>query len=127
MRAITLAAGGLACAGAAMTVAAFAGAGGERTAAVASPAPQRDGLAVWVEHGCGSCHRFAPAGSVGPIGPDLTHSLRGKDRAYVERAIVAPDAEAPAGYGTGGMPEDFATRIRPPDLDKLVDYLVAAQ
>ena len=139
MRATTLAAGGLACAGAAMSIAAFAGGGdgasdapsptpNARGAATATAAP--DGLTVWAANGCGSCHRFAPAESTGPIGPDLMVTLQGKDRAYINRAIVAPNEDAPPNYGPGGMPEDFATRISPPDLELLVDFIyegVAAQ
>lgn len=121
MRATTLAAGGLACAGAAMTIAAFAGGGERTTTTAATPMPAaRDGLAVFVEQGCGSCHRFDPAGSTGPIGPDLTVRLQGWTREDVKRAIVAP----PAG---GMMPEDFAVRIRPPELERLVTFLLSAQ
>ena len=84
MRATTLAAGGLACAGAAMTIAAFAGGGDRTTTTAASATPARDGLAVWIEQGCGSCHTFAPANATAPIGPDLEVALQGQDRAYVE-------------------------------------------
>jgi len=120
VRATTLAAGGLACAGAAMTIAAFAG-GADGTATTApSPGPARDGLAVWIEQGCGSCHTFAPAGSTAPIGPDLEVARVGMSREDVTRAIVAPPANGP-------MPEDFATRISPPDLERLVDFVVGAE
>ena len=69
MRATTLAAGGLACVGAAMTIAAFTAGGDEPAQTAARPTAARDGLAVFVAQGCGSCHRFAAAESVGPIGP----------------------------------------------------------
>lgn len=118
MSATTLAAGGLACAGAAMTIAAFAGGGDSAATPAATPA--RDGLAVFVEQGCGSCHTFAPAGSTAPIGPDLEVALVGASRADVERAILAPPPNGP-------MPEDFATRISPPDLERLVTFLLGAQ
>lgn len=100
-----------------MTIAAFTAGGDEP---VRTAAPSRDGLAVFIAQGCGSCHRFAAAESVGPIGPDLDVALQGKDAAFVEHAILAP----PRG---GMMPEDFATRISPPDLDRLVAFLLAAQ
>jgi cytochrome c553 len=111
-----------------MTIAAFAGGGGRTTTTASSGT--RDGLAVWVANGCGSCHTFAPARSSAPIGPDLMITLQGQSRAYIERAILAPDEGAPDNYGIGGMPEDFATRISPPDLQRLVDFIhrgVAAQ
>ena len=119
MRATTFAAGGLACAGVAMTIAAFA-AGGERATPSSTPAPARTGLAVFTAQGCGSCHRFAAAESVGPIGPDLDVALQGKDAAYVERKILAPNPQTI-------MPDDYATRISPPDLERLVTFLLDAE
>ena len=124
MRATTLAAGGLACAGAAMTIAAFAG-GGEATPTTgASAGPARDGLAVWIENGCGSCHTFAPANARGGLGPDLALSLHGKDSNYVLQSIVAPNAVIAPGWSGDMMPDDFAQRIAPEDLDPLVAYLM---
>jgi hypothetical protein len=134
VRATTLAAGGLACAGAAMTIAAFAGGGSAQDSPPATaPTTQtraavtaaNDGLHVWIANGCGGCHTFEAASSSAPIGPDLGRSLQGKDRAYVMRAIVAPNADVAPNYTGGGMPEDFAQRIAPDDLDRLVDFIVA--
>ena len=125
MRATTVAAGGLACAGAAMTIAAFAGAGSDSPAAdrTAAQGP-RDGLTVWIEQGCGSCHTFEPANAHMPMGPDLQLSLHGKSRDYVRESIVLPSKNASPGWGTGAMPEDYAQRIAPADLDPLVDFIV---
>jgi len=129
VRATTLAAGGLACAGAAMTIAAFVAGGGDEAQPPAQQQAARaaapDGLAVWTANGCGSCHTFEPAGSNGPIGPDLALSLQGKDRTYIERGIVAPDLDAAPAYGRGMMPDDYATRISPQDLRQLVDFIQA--
>ena len=126
MRATTVAAGGLACAGAAMTIAAFAGASSDSPATTDRPAAQapRDGLMVWTEQGCGSCHTFEPANAHMPMGPDLQFSLHGKSRAYVRESILEPSKRAAPGWGTGAMPEDFAQRIAPADLDALVDFIV---
>ena len=127
MRATILAAGGLACAGAAMTIAAFAG-GGSDPEPAAAPARAAVGVErgkqVFEAQGCGSCHAFAPAGSSGPIGPDLALSLHGKSRDYVLESIVLPDKEAAPAYGVGMMPGDYAERIAPEDLDPLVDFLM---
>jgi mono/diheme cytochrome c family protein len=130
VRATILAAGGLACAGAAMTIAAFAGGGTSedpKPAPAAAPAraAAHDGLQVWIQQGCGSCHTFKPANSNAPIGPDLQRSLPGKTRDYVMESIVLPNARAASGgYTTGGMPEDYAERIAPDDLDALVEFLM---
>lgn len=129
MRATTLVAGGLACAGAAMTIAAFAGAGARAPedpparAALATSKADR-GRQVFLEQGCGSCHAFGPAGTSGPIGPDLALSLNGKSRDYVLESIVLPNEAAADSYAIGGMPDDYAERIAPEDLDPLVAFLI---
>jgi mono/diheme cytochrome c family protein len=128
VRATILAAGGLACAGAAMTIAAFAGGGSDpqpapEGAPARAQAPQ-EGLTVWIQQGCGSCHTFKPANSTAPIGPDLALSLHGKSRDYVLASIVRPSAQAAPGYSVGQMPEDYAQRIRPQDLGPLVEFLM---
>jgi mono/diheme cytochrome c family protein len=125
VRATILAAGGLACAGAAMTIAAFAG-GGSSEEASPTPAPTgHSGRDVFIAQGCGSCHTFAPANATGPIGPDLQVTLRGKSRDYVLESIVLPNKRFASGWEGGGMmPEDYARRIAPADLDPLVDFLL---
>jgi hypothetical protein len=126
VRATILAAGGLAAAGAAMTIAAFAGAGPK-----APPPPDRphiaaDGVGVWVANGCGSCHTFKPAGSSAQIGPDLQQTLKARDRSYVMQSIVDPNARYAPGYSGGSvMPGDFARRIAPGDLELLTDFILA--
>jgi mono/diheme cytochrome c family protein len=135
VRATILAAGGLACAGAAMTIAAFAGGGSSSendpdpasraavsTAAAAAGAER--GKQVFLEQGCGSCHVFEPAGTSGPIGPDFGRSLQGKSRDYVLESVVLPNEAAAESFTVGGMPDDYAQRIAPGDLDPLVDFLM---
>jgi mono/diheme cytochrome c family protein len=123
VRATILAAGGLACAGAAMTIAAFAG-GGQAGETPTAPARTDRGAEVFIEQGCGSCHTFAPANARGGMGPDLALSLNGKDSSYVLQSIVAPNAVVAAGWGGEVMPDDFARRIDPRDLRPLVAYLM---
>ena len=127
----TAVAGALAVAAAVMVVLAFTagGDGDERAAApptatpAATAAAARDGRAVWAEHGCGSCHALAAANAHGFIGPDLGSSLKGMPASYIRDSIVAPNKAAAAGYTVGGMPEDYAARIAPDDLDPLVRFL----
>ena len=122
-------AGCLVLAAAAMVVAAFTtgddGEGPATATAVttAAPAAGTRGLAVWVQQGCGSCHTLAAANAHGTFGPDLGESLTGKSAAVIRRSIVDPGAEAATGYEVGMMPEDFAERITPGDLGRLVAFL----
>jgi cytochrome c553 len=129
VRPATVAAGVLVCAAAAMAVAALASGGGEEEAeaptasATAEPAAARDGKAVWVKYGCGSCHAFAPAGARGQMAPNLSSTLKGVPDSYIEQSIVAPDKVAAAGYATGMMPGDYGSRISPAELDALVAFI----
>ena len=130
MRPATIAAGLLVCAAAAMAVAALTSGGGDEEAAapaVASATPEpaavRDGKAIWAQHGCGSCHAFAPADARGQIGPNLSSTLKGVPESYIRDSIVAPSKVAAAGYGTGMMPEDYASRMTPAELNALVSFI----
>ncbi len=125
MRPTTLAATTLAAGAVAMTAAAFAGGGGDDPPARSAASGASDGRAIWTAHGCGSCHTFAPAGSVGEIGPDLGDSLRDKPDEYILEGIIAPDANLAAGYGSTMMPDNYAERIPRPDLDRLVAFIEA--
>jgi mono/diheme cytochrome c family protein len=118
-------AGALVIAAAAMVVVAFTAGDDppEPTPQPVAEAGPRDGLAVWTEQGCGSCHALEAADATGGIGPDLSLSLHGKPASYVKESIVAPSARAAAGYSVGMMPEDYASRIDPTDLDRLVTFL----
>jgi cytochrome c oxidase subunit 2 len=129
VRPAPLIAGALVVAAAALAVVAFTAGDDEEPAqrAAATPEPTAvahgDGQGVWVEQGCGSCHALAAAGSTGTLGPDLALSLHGMPAAYIEESIVAPSKVAAAGWDAGMMPEDYATRIPPDDLDALVRFL----
>ena len=126
MRPATAAAGALACAAAAMAAAALAtGGAGEDERAAAAPAAARAGEAVWVANGCGSCHTFAPANAHAPIGPDLAVTLQGMPASYIRDSIVAPSKAAAPGFEVGVMPDDYAARIAPAELDALVDFIRA--
>jgi mono/diheme cytochrome c family protein len=130
VRPATVAAGLLVCAAAAMAAAALAGGGDEQPAATAvrgaqEPAVASDGKAVWVEHGCGSCHTFEAAGAEGQLGPDLGASLEGMPASYVRESIVAPGKVAAALFSTGMMPEDYGARIPERELDLLVEFITA--
>ena len=133
MRPATIAAAVLACAAAVMVVVAFATGGEEQpapsapppAAAPAEPAAAREGEAVWVANGCGSCHSFDPADAEGVFGPNLSGTLKGMPASYIRESIVNPSKVAAAGFSTGMMPEDYGSRIPPADLDALVEYLRA--
>jgi mono/diheme cytochrome c family protein len=128
VRIATAVAGGLALAAAVMAVLAFTsgGDGGGQSAAPATAGQTADGKAVWLAQGCGSCHTLAAVNAHGDIGPDLAATLKGAPASYVRESIVNPNAHAAAGYSTGAMPEDYASRMTPAELDRLVGFLRAS-
>jgi cytochrome c553 len=130
VKATTVAAGLLTSAAAAMAAAAFLAGGDDGpavTAGVAAqePAAVREGKAVWIANGCGSCHTFAAASARGEIGPDLAASLKGMPASYIRQSIVAPSEATAPGYTGGMMPEDYGARIPPAELERLVAFIRA--
>jgi mono/diheme cytochrome c family protein len=87
--------------------------------APAAPAPSR-GRLVFARVGCGSCHTLAAAGSHGIIGPSLDDALAHHTPASLRAKVSRP------GIGSV-MPQDFARRMSPADLDALVAFLIAAR
>jgi cytochrome c oxidase subunit II len=84
-------------------------------------APPSDGRELFVQMGCGSCHRFADAGSTGVIGPDLDERLAAYDRESLRAAILSP----PGSFSV--MPDNFGARMNDEALDALVGYLLTAR
>jgi mono/diheme cytochrome c family protein len=92
----------------------------------APPPPTGDataGKAVFDANGCGSCHTFAPAGSTGTVGPDLSQALQGKDAAFIRESIVDPNAQIASGYQPNIMPGTFGDQLSRQQLDDVVAFL----
>jgi cytochrome c oxidase subunit 2 len=85
-----------------------------------------EGEAVFTANGCGSCHTLSEAGANGRVGPNLDN-ISQPDRAYIEEAIVDPNAEVAEGFSRGIMPDNFDDQLSPEELDALVEYLLEAQ
>jgi hypothetical protein len=96
------------------------------TPATISSAPTTAGSStpeeIIVKYGCGACHKIA--GQEGQVGPDLTAIGKTRDREYLRRAIVDPDADVPPGTLPGIMPKDIINRMTVNELEVLIDYLV---
>lgn len=72
---------------------------------------------------CAACHKLADAGATGASGPDLDSTLAGKDAAFIEQGIVAPDARVAPGFQKGIMPKNYGDTLSDEELDALVKYL----
>jgi cytochrome c oxidase subunit 2 len=86
---------------------------------------QASGRELFVQMGCGSCHRFADAGSTGEIGPDLDERLAAYEPTSLRETIVNPPGSAPGAFSL--MPDNFGARMDDEALDELVAYLLAAR
>lgn len=83
------------------------------------------GRELFARMGCGSCHRFADAGSTGEMGPGLDERLARYDRRSLEETILAPPGSGPGLFSA--MPDNFGARMTERELDTLVAYLLAAR
>lgn len=74
-----------------------------------------------VEFACGACHKVA--GEEGELGPDLTRIGALRDKDFLRRAILDPNAEIAEGFEPEMMPEDYGEQLYAVELEMLVDYL----
>jgi mono/diheme cytochrome c family protein len=75
------------------------------------------------EFACGACHKLN--GEEGELGPDLTTIGSTRDKDYLRRAILDPNAEIAEGVEPELMPEDYGTQLYAVELEMLVDYLAS--
>ena len=90
------------------------------------PAPAADvelGQQVFASTGCGACHTLGAAQSTGQIGPNLDEALIAQDAAYIEEAIVDPDAVIPDGFSPGSMPRTYGMQLSGEELTALVSFI----
>jgi mono/diheme cytochrome c family protein len=90
---------------------------GERRPPFATP---EDAIA---ELACGGCHKIA--GEEGELGPDLTTIGALRDRDYLRRSLLDPNAEIAEGFDREMMPEDYGEQMYATELEMLVDYLAS--
>ncbi len=73
------------------------------------------------ELGCGACHKVA--GEEGEVGPDLSKIGGLRDKAFLRRAILDPNADITKGYEKDQMPPDYSAQIYVQELEMMIDYL----
>ncbi len=89
-----------------------------------APSQAAAGAAVFTSAGCGACHTFAPAGSKGQVGPNLT-TIGKKGKAFIRTSIVKPGAVITKGYPPNVMPATFGQSLSKQQIDQLVAYLLS--
>jgi cytochrome c5 len=73
------------------------------------------------EFACGACHVIA--GEEGDVGPNLTGIGALRDKDYLRRAILEPNAEIPEGFEPDLMPPDYGEQLYAQELEMLVNYM----
>lgn len=86
------------------------------------------GEELFVTAGCNACHQFDPAGAVGGVGPSLNGVGGRLSVEALKESIVEPNAViaeiCPAGPCPANvMPQNFAARLTPQQIETLVNYL----
>ncbi len=60
-------------------------------------APSSSGERIYLKSGCSACHTVGVEGGV--LGPDLSRIGARRDRAYLRRALLDPEADIPESFG----------------------------
>lgn len=82
-----------------------------------------DAAQVFEAAGCSGCHTLEAAGATGTVGPNLDETLAGRSPAFIEEAIVDPDAAVAQGFEPGVMPDDYEETLQPEEIRALVEFL----
>ena len=98
--------------------------------ASAGLAQAKTGEQIFTAAGCAGCHKFAPAGSTGTIGPsldDLASAAGDREpgksaEQYIEESLTDPGAFLVEGFGNA-MPS-FEGRLTDEQIQALVEYLL---
>ncbi len=73
------------------------------------------------EFTCGACHKVGS--EEGDVGPDLRKIGAKRDKEYLRRAILDPNAEVAKGFERDLMPTDYGVQMYAQELEMIVDYL----
>lgn len=81
-----------------------------------------DPKAIMAQFTCDACHMINGAG--GEVGPNLSKIGANKDREYLRRALLKPNADIAKGYEADMMPADLGEQMFVAELEVLLDFLV---
>jgi hypothetical protein len=67
------------------------------------------------------CHKIGE--EEGEMGPDLTTIGASKDKEYLRRAMIDPNADIAEGFDAEMMPDTYGEDLSAKEMEMLVDYL----
>ena len=70
---------------------------------------------------CDACHMINEEG--GEVGPNLSKIGASRDRDYLRRAILDPNADIAEGFEEDMMPEDMGEQMYVTELEIMLDFL----
>jgi len=102
-----------------------------RATATAATGGAALGQQIATANGCLACHSTTGATIIGPSWKGLAGSTRQlsgggsavADDAYLRESIVSPNAKVANGFQPNLMPQDFGTKLKPGDIDALIEYI----
>lgn len=104
-------------------------AGAEQDAVVAATTAMRSPLGTveetFAQFACAACHVMAGTG--GQLGPDLSEIGATRDRAYLRRAILEPNAEVAEGFPPNLMPGTYGQQMYASELEMIVNHLAGLE
>ena len=80
-----------------------------------------DPKALMAEFTCDACHMINGQG--GEVGPDLSKIGAARDRDYLRRALLDPNADLAKGFEADMMPADLGEQMYVAELEVLLDFL----
>lgn len=80
-----------------------------------------DPKALLAEFTCDACHMINGQG--GEVGPNLSKIGASRDRAYLRRALLNPNADLAKGFEPDLMPADLGEQMFVSELEVLLDFL----
>ena len=84
-------------------------------------APYESAEAIIEELTCGMCHMIGE--EEGEMGPDLRKIGALRDKAYLRRALLDPNADIAEGFDADMMPDTLGDDLSAKEMEMLVDYL----
>ncbi len=78
---------------------------------------------MFTEFACVGCHKLGVGEEEGDIGPDLRQIGTLRDRDYLRRSLLDPNADIAKGFEPDAMPPDYGQQLYAVELEMIVDHL----